>query len=335
MKTRVILVAGAGGVGKTTVSGALALAVPSYLRPALVLTVDPARRLAQALGLDSLSNEPAPIPGRSGVDAAMLDASASWDALVHRHTDQHTADRLVSNRFFRTIAQRFTSGQAYAVAEEMLRLVEAERYRTIIVDTPPIGSGSDFFNSPSEIRTLVAGRALRLLTGAGLPGRKTAYRVATRPALRLADRIVGGPLLEDIGDFLVDLRTTYDGIYERAAQVQGLIDTSDLVAVAAPHPGPIRTVQRICSERPDQVIGTVLNKTVPLEWAEFVPATSTAADRYFAHWSAESAHHRAVARELSGSGLDPALALLTVPEPATISALEHLASSSGLDALVS
>ncbi|MFQ5427321.1 MAG: ArsA family ATPase, partial [Gaiellales bacterium] len=235
--TSALFVAGAGGTGKTTVAGALAVAASRTGRQTLVLTVDPALRLGQALGVSHLGNEPVPVPGSRTLSAAMLDAAASWDALVGRHTDADTAARLTSSRFFRAIADRFPAGQAYAVAEETARFVEEGSFETVIVDTPPIGGAVDFFDAPMHIRSLVAGRALRVLTGPRIPGSRIVFAATARPALRLADRVLGGPLLVDLADFLVDLRTTYDGIRDRSRAVQRLLDTSQRIVVATPHRG--------------------------------------------------------------------------------------------------
>ena len=117
--THAVLVTGGGGVGKTTVAAALGVAAARAGSRTLVLTVDPARRLATALGLEKLGNHPEPNPRLDGLSAAMLDSAASWDDIAYRHAPGDVADRLVTNPLFEAVATRFPSGQSYAAAEEM------------------------------------------------------------------------------------------------------------------------------------------------------------------------------------------------------------------------
>ena len=147
--TRALLGAGAGGVGKTTLSAAFGVAAARHGQDTLVLTVDPARRLANALGLESLGNTPTDVPGRPHLSAAMLDATASWEAIVRRHADPATVERLLASRFFRAVAERFPAGQSYAAAEEMAGHIDAGEFGLIVVDTPPSSGGIDFFTSPA------------------------------------------------------------------------------------------------------------------------------------------------------------------------------------------
>jgi len=228
--TNVILVVGSGGVGKTTMSAAIAADAVRAGHRTLVLTVDPARRLAQALGV-TLGNVPAAVPGLWGLDAAMIDASRSWEGIIRASADPATAERLLANRFFRAVADRFPSGQAYAAADEMTRHADSGHWDLVVVDTPPSGGGIDVLASPRRIRALVAGRALRWLTGPAIPARRAIYSVTARPALRLADTVLGGPLLEDVAEFLIDLRVTYDGIGKRSRRVEARFSSAAIVLV--------------------------------------------------------------------------------------------------------
>jgi anion-transporting ArsA/GET3 family ATPase len=331
--TDVVLVAGAGGVGKTTLSGALAAAAAVAGRATLVLTVDPARRLAQALGLEALGRDPHPVPGHPGLHAAMLDSASSWDRLVHRHTDQEAADRIVASRFFRAIAERFPAGQAYAVAEEVAHLVEDGAYDTIVVDTPPIGGGADFFAAPARIRSLVAGRALRILTGPNLPGRRTVYRLTGRPALMVADRILGGPLLADLADFLIDLRSAYDGIRERAIEVQELLDSSALVVATAPEVSSIGVATDLLHSRGDQTAGLVVNRVLPAAWADAPPGDGDPVAANLAAWGAEARRQHRLLEGLYEGRIRRVP--LVVPEPASVSDLADLAAAADLGSLLS
>lgn len=333
--TEALFVLGSGGVGKTTLAGALASAAAERGLTTLVVTVDPARRLAQALGLTGLGNDPVLVPDSEHLHAAMLDAAASWEALVRRHTDRATADRLVHNRFFRAIADRFPAGQAYAVAEETARLVDSGEFDVIVVDTPPVGGGVDFFDAPDRIRMLVAGRTLRLLTGPPIPGRRLLFSVTAKPTLRLADRMLGGPLLTDVGDFLIDLRTTYDGIRHRARQVQALLDRSDRIVVATPDPGPVAAARALTERHPMRVRAIVANRVVPAAWADAAALGGDAASMNMIRWAAEARRHRDVCAELAATGLPVIEVPWITPEPTTLGEVAGLAEQAGLQHLFS
>lgn len=330
--TQAILVTGSGGVGKTTTAGALALLAAEDGHRTLVVTVDPARRLAQALGLEGIDLAPHPVTDR--LDAAMLDPAASWEALVRRHTDPATADRLVNSRFFRAIAERFPTGQAYAAAEETARFVESGEYEIVIVDTPPFGGGAEFFEAPAQIRDLVAGRALRILTGPPVPGRRVLYRVTARPALRLAGKVLGGPLLEDLGSFLVDLRTTYDGIRRRAATVDAILAASRSVVVTTADPGPTTEAHTLLRRRHSSERFAVLNRVVPAAWIGLGDPSGDTYDRNLDTWAHEALRHQAVVESLVA--IDAMV--VTVPwlsrSPTTLTDLLAVARAAGLGALL-
>ena len=189
--TRTVLVTGAGGVGKTTFSAALAVTAARRGVRTLVVTVDPARRLASALGLTELGDEPQPHLEEPNLWAAMLDSAASWRAVAMRHADPDVATRLADNEFFRAASEHFPASQAYAAADQAATFVQARAWDMVIVDTPPSGGGIDFFTAPAQMADLVGGRLLRWITGGPLPGRRFFYDRAARPMLRAADTILG------------------------------------------------------------------------------------------------------------------------------------------------
>ena len=129
MSTGVIVITGGGGVGKTTLSAAMAVGAARRNLRTCVVTVDPAKRLADALGVETLGNHPTAVPNQPGLSAAMLDVSASWEAMVHRHADPEVAERLLSDPFFRTLADRFPAAQSYAAGEQMAEHIESHRNR--------------------------------------------------------------------------------------------------------------------------------------------------------------------------------------------------------------
>jgi anion-transporting ArsA/GET3 family ATPase len=330
--TRALLVTGSGGVGKTTVAGAIGVLAAKRGISTLVLTVDPARRLAQALGIDELHMDPHPVTDR--LDAAMLDPAASWEALVRRHTDTVTADRIVASRFFRAIADRFPSGQAYAAADDAARLVERGDHDLVVVDTPPFGGGADFYAAPAEIRDLVAGRALRILTGPPIPGRRALFGMTARPALRLADRVLGGPLLEDLGSFLVDLRSAYDGIRRRAREVEATVESTVPVIVTTPDPGPVAEAHTLLERRHDTDARIVLNRVLPTSWVGHGDAAGAPHDRNLAQWASEALRHRSVAETFIGAGATVVPVAWRSESPTNLDDLLDLAVEAGFGDLL-
>ncbi|NNC75573.1 MAG: AAA family ATPase [Acidimicrobiia bacterium] len=328
--SRVVVVTGAGGVGKTTLAAATAVRAARQGSSALVLTVDPARRLADALGLDELGNDPEPVPNEPGLSAAMLDVTASWEAMVNQHAEPDVADRLLANPYFRAIADRFPAAQSYAAGEEMSRYIESGRWEVIVVDTPPSAGGIDFFEAPANMRNLIGGRLLRWITGARLPGRKALYRIAARPALRLADSVLGGPLLEEIADFFVDLRTLHDGISARARHVERHLAEATTVVVTTSDPTPLREAHRFFGsiEKPELV---VFNRALPAEWADAGPSgvegkIGVIADKAIERWGTEAHKGARVQAEFSERyGVDVVAVPWLATPPTDADALDTLA----------
>lgn len=291
--TETILVTGAGGVGKTTVSAAIAVAAARAGKRTLVLTVDPARRLASALGTDHLGNEPQPHPDEPQLWAAMLDASQSWQSVAVRHAEPDVAKRLVDNEFFIAASEHFPASQSYAAADQAVTLVEAQAWDLVVVDTPPSAGGIDFFTAPAQMADLVGGRLLRWITGGPLPGRRLIYRRAARPVLKIADSILGSNLLERVAEFLLDLRTTYDGVAARGRQIEGVLSNSSILVVTTAEPIPVAEAGKFFRELPEvasQPVAVLFNRSLPKSWAgaEAPESAAVALKDNLARWGAES-----------------------------------------------
>ncbi len=272
--TKPILVAGGGGVGKTTLSAALAVAAARQGIRSLVVTVDPAKRLADALGLEGLGPEPSPHPSEPLLWAAMIDASASWAALAHRYADPAVADRMVSNPFFAAATNHFPASQSFAAAEEAANFLDARAWELVVIDTPPSAGGIEFFTSPSAMTDLVGGRLLRWLTGGRLPGRRFFFDRTARPALKMGDQILGASLLEGVAEFLMDLRTTYDGVAARSRQIETHLRNATTLVVTTADPTPIKEAIRFFRELPEvasRPAGVVFNRTLPEGWIDARP----------------------------------------------------------------
>lgn len=334
--TAITLVMGSGGVGKTTVAAGTAALVARRGLRTLAITVDPARRLADAMGIQPAS-APTPVPGFAHLDVAMLDATAAWEDIARRHADAATARRLVANPYFRAVADRFPSGQSYAAGETLLHHAEAGDYDHIVVDTPPADGGSAFLDAPRRIRTLVAGRALRVLTGPRLPGRRFVYTVTARPALKVADTVLGGRLLEDVAEFLLDLSAIYAGLSRRSRLVEDLYGRARLMVVATPDPGPIAEARRIISEvaSPNRGAPTIVfNRVVPLTWAN-APVGLDPIGANLGRWASEARRQEAMRHSFAArTGITPmTLPWLSEP-PASPASLADMMTAAGLDPLV-
>lgn len=321
---RAIVVTGAGGVGKTTIAASIASALARNGTTTLVTTVDPANRLATALGITSIGDEPHPtsVPN---LDASMLDASASWHRVIRRHAPPDAAARLEKSPYFKAIAERFPAAQAYAAAEQMAAHLEDGRWEVVVVDTPPADGGLDFFESPQRIRRLIGGRLLRWVTGARLPGRRRLYQFTAAPALRLVDTVLGGPLLEEIAEFLLDLRTAYDGLSRRARQIERRLADASVVVVSTAEPAPLAEAERFFATTRSPVV--VFNKALPEPWIDADPGdASPEIAANLSRWGAEALRQRNAREAFSAQhDLSPITIPLLEEAPTGLKALQQLA----------
>lgn len=302
--TRTVLVTGAGGVGKTTFSASLAVEASRQGVRTLVVTVDPARRLASALGVEDLGDEPQPHAEEGNLWAAMLDSQASWRAVAMRHADPEVAIRLADNEFFQAASEHFPASQSYAAADQAATFVQARAWDLVIVDTPPSGGGIDFFTAPAQMADLVGGRLLRWITGGPIPGRRFIYDRAARPMLRVGDTILGSDLLERISEFLLDLRTTYDGVASRGREIEGILREAATLVVTTADPAPVAEAVRFYRQLPDLAstpLAVVFNRALPAGWADVEVDQDTPAEfaRIVSQWSAETLRQADAREEFS------------------------------------
>lgn len=238
---RLVVVTGSGGVGKTTMSAALgAFAASQYNRRVLVLTVDPARRLADALGLESFGNavveiEPSAL-ARDGMSpagrmfAAMIDTKASWDELIERCApNADVRDKVLSNKLYRNLTERFVHSHDYIAMERLFEAQQSPDFDLVIVDTPPSRNALDVLDAPRRMKEFFASRLLKLLT---TQAQSRLFSLAAKPFFLVADRILGARFLTDITEFFTLFRTMEDGFVKRANQVEAVLkqhDTSFIV----------------------------------------------------------------------------------------------------------
>jgi len=273
-EARMIVVCGPGGVGKTTTAAALGVyAVKHSTKRVLVLTVDPAKRLATALGLESLGNleVPVPVAGGSGtLTMAMIDTKSSWDDMIRRHApDQATRDRVLANDLYKTLTSRFVHSHDYVVTERLYDARESGKFDLVIVDTPPSRSALSVLDAPRRMQQFFGSRLLKLLTA---PAQSRLLSLASRPFFVVADRILGAAFLSDIAEFFTLFRTMEGPIVERARRVGALLsdpETSYIVVtsaepVALDEAGYLMSALR---ERRHRLEGVVVNRVVPLRLA--------------------------------------------------------------------
>jgi len=201
---RLVVVTGSGGVGKTTISAALgAFAASQYNRRVLVLTVDPARRLADALGLESFGNAVVEIdssalthngvPPAGRMFAAMIDTKASWDELITRCApNADVRDKVLSNKLYRNLTERFVNSHDYIAMERLFEAQQSHDYDLVIVDTPPSRNALDVLDAPRRMKEFFASRLLKLLT---TQAQSRLFSLAAKPFFIVADRILGARFL--------------------------------------------------------------------------------------------------------------------------------------------
>ena len=281
----IVIACGPGGVGKTTAAAATAaMAAYHHGDRVLVLTIDPARRLADALGLTSngrgghgLGNSERRIPDevfraatgaspRGELWAAMLDTKESWDALVRRHApDARTRDKILANPLYRNISGRFVQSHDYIAMERLYELHAQGKYDLIVVDTPPTRNAIDFLDAPARMSEFFSSRLLRWLTASY---RSRVVNLASRPFSQVADRILGTEFLADIAEFFILFQSMYSGFVERADAVTRLLSDrrTTFLVVSTLEATPVREAEyfaRALVARKLPLGAIVLNKVLP------------------------------------------------------------------------
>jgi anion-transporting ArsA/GET3 family ATPase len=279
-RTKVVVCCGSGGVGKTTTAAALAVRAAERGRQTVVLTIDPARRLAEALGLSTLSNEPRRVtevgddtPGGGGqLHAMMLDMRRTFDEMVYTHSTPDRAEKIIANPFYQTISSSFSGTQEYMAMEKLGQLAATEKWDLIVVDTPPSRSALDFLDAPQRMSSFLDGRMIRLLSAPARAGGRGLRRLVGAGFglfAKAVGTILGGQMLADASAFVQAFDTMFGGFRERAETTYELLRSpgTAFVVVAAPEPDALREaayfVDRLRSEDMP-LAGLVLNRTHPV-----------------------------------------------------------------------
>jgi len=271
-RTRIVVCCGAGGVGKTTTAAALGVRAADLGRNVVVLTIDPARRLANSLGLDELDNAPRRVAGagKGGgeMHAMMLDMKRTFDEIVYDHSTPERARQILDNPFYQSLSSSFSGTQEYMAMEKLGQLRAQDRWDLIIVDTPPSRSALDFLDAPRRLGSFLDGRFIRVLVAPARGGGRGALKllgVGVTMVTNVLTKVLGAQLLRDIQTFVAALDTMFGGFRERADATYRLLQApgTSFVVVAAPEPDALREaayfVERLSEERMP-LSGLVLNR---------------------------------------------------------------------------
>jgi anion-transporting ArsA/GET3 family ATPase len=295
--TRIVVCCGSGGVGKTTTAAALALRAAEQGRSVVVLTIDPARRLAQSMGLTALDNVPRKV---AGIDAAaggelhamMLDMKRTFDEVVLAHAAPNRAQAILDNPFYQSLSSSFSGTQEYMAMEKLGQLRAEERWDLIVVDTPPSRSALDFLDAPQRLGSFLDGRFIRILMAPAKAGSRAYLKVLGAgfgAVTSVLTRILGAGVLRDMQTFVAALDTMFGGFRERADSTYRLLQApgTKFVVVAAPERDALREasyfVERLGAEKMP-LAGLVLNRvhvaaTTPLSAERALAGAETLEER--------------------------------------------------------
>jgi anion-transporting ArsA/GET3 family ATPase len=250
VRRRIAICVGCGGVGKTTVAAALALEAARRGRRALVLTIDPARRLADALGVEALGNRPQPlaretlatlgVPEHGALSALMLDMKRTFDDLVERFADSAEArERILRNPIYQHASQALAGSVEYSAMEKVYEMWERRDYDLIVVDTPPAEHALDFLEAPQRLLEFLESRIVHMLIHPAFAAGRFGVRLfqhGTRRVLQLMERISGIGFLQDLSEFLLAFEGMSVGFRQRATRVRSLMlgPESSFVLVTGP-----------------------------------------------------------------------------------------------------
>ncbi|AZS85936.1 ArsA family ATPase [Streptomyces griseoviridis] len=272
-QTRIVVCCGSGGVGKTTTAAALGLRAAERGRKVVVLTIDPARRLAQSMGIDSLDNIPRRVKGIDDtaggeLHAMMLDMKRTFDEIVEAHADQERAAAILSNPFYQSLSAGFAGTQEYMAMEKLGQLRARDAWDLIVVDTPPSRSALDFLDAPKRLGSFLDGKLIRVLLAPAKVGGRAGMKflnVGMSMMTGALGKVLGGQLLKDVQTFIAAMDSMFGGFRTRADATYKLLQApgTAFLVVAAPERDALREaayfVERLAAERMP-FAGLVLNR---------------------------------------------------------------------------
>lgn len=310
-KTRIIVCCGSGGVGKTTTAAAIGLRAAERGRKAVVLTIDPARRLAQSMGLTELDNTPRVVKGVTGegeLQAMMLDMKRTFDEVVLAHSEPERARMIMENPFYQSLSAGFAGTQEYMAMEKLGQLRSADEWDLIVVDTPPSRSALDFLDAPNRLGSFLDGRVIRLLAAPAKVGGRSALKFLNAGMGLFTGglgKIFGAQLLTDVQTFITAMDSMFGGFRERADRTYRLLKApgTAFLVVAVPERDALREaayfVDRLAADRMP-LAGLVLNRVHDTGAPQLTAERSLAAAETLEENGSE---HSSPAAELLAAGL--------------------------------
>ena len=270
---RTILCCGSGGVGKTTTAAARSPSAAEQGRQVVVLTIDPARRLAQSMGLDALDNTPRRVKGVDDsaggeLHAMMLDMKRTFDEIVEAHSDPERASAILGNPFYQSLSAGFAGTQEYMAMEKLGQLRSRDEWDLIVVDTPPSRSALDFLDAPKRLGSFLDGKLIRVLLAPAKVGGRAGMKflnVGMSMMTGALGKVLGGQLLKDVQTFVAAMDSMFGGFRTRADATYKLLQApgTAFLVVAAPERDALREaayfVERLAAERMP-LAGLVLNR---------------------------------------------------------------------------
>jgi anion-transporting ArsA/GET3 family ATPase len=272
--TRIVVCCGAGGVGKTTTAAALGVrAAEVHGRRTVVLTIDPARRLAQSMGLSELDNTPRLVKGIDAenggeLHAMMLDMKRTFDEVVQQHTTPQRAAEIFANPFYQAMSSTFAGTQEYMAMEKLGQLRATDEWDLIVVDTPPSRSALDFLDAPARLSRFLDGRMLRMLLAPARSGGRSMFSLVTASFglfSRAVQKILGAQLLTDLSGFVAALDSMFGGFRQRADATYRILQDPQtaFLLIATPERDAVREAsyfaERLVAERMP-LAGLVINR---------------------------------------------------------------------------
>ncbi|GAA0648841.1 ArsA family ATPase [Streptomyces malaysiensis subsp. malaysiensis] len=271
-ETRIVVCCGSGGVGKTTTAAALGVRAAERGRKVVVLTIDPARRLAQSMGIDALDNIPRRVEGIGGdggeLHAMMLDMKRTFDEFVEAHADPERARAILANPFYQSLSAGFAGTQEYMAMEKLGQLRARDEWDLIIVDTPPSRSALDFLDAPKRLGSFLDGKFIKVLMAPAKVGGRAGMKflnVGVSMMTGTVSKVLGGQLMRDVQTFAAAMDTMFGGFRTRAEATYRLLQApgTAFLVVAAPERDALREaayfVERLAADQMP-LAGLVLNR---------------------------------------------------------------------------
>ena len=278
---RTLVCVGSGGVGKTTVAATLALRAAVEGKPALVCTIDPARRLANSLGLQALGNAEtritpetlaaAGLAAKAELSAMMLDMKRSWDELIERRAPPDKRDRILKNRFYQSLSTALAGSQEYIAMERLCQLRAERESGLIILDTPPTAHALDFLDAPNRILDFLDNDAARWLMTPALAAGKVGLKLlnlGSSYVTKTIARFTGVETLQELAGFMLDISAMNEGFRQRAHESRELLGSSDTAFVLVTGPMPERLDEAVyfhtlLAQNHMRVAAVVVNRVHP------------------------------------------------------------------------